>query len=150
MTTFQTREAVRDELVSLFQTNGSWQVVYGHFPSVAETEGKTPILVIRSRGTSQVFAGEHTNPAQYRFLISSFVLAYSEDDSWTSANAEDKLDELDKVVRQVIRDNAGGGTYADNFLFEEGFSDVSDIVIEGLPYIVETRVLVATLSRGAV
>jgi hypothetical protein len=141
MTTFSSRELVRDELVVLFVANGSWQEVYGYFPSVSEMEGKTPILIIRSRGTEQDMAGLDTNPAVYRFLLSSWVLAYSESDSWTSANAEDKLDELDKTVRQIIRDNAGSLTNGDVIRFEAGQSQVDDMIIEGLPYIVETRAI---------
>ena len=152
MTTFQTRELIRDDLVTLFTANGSWQSVYGYFPGTNEMKGKTPVLVIRSRGTSQDMAGAVTNPTAYRFVLSSFVLAYSENsaDNWTSDDAEDKLDELDKVLRQVIRDNAGGGSYADRFEFEPGYSQVDDIIIEGLPYIVESRGIIARLVRGAV
>lgn len=147
-TTFQSRKLVRDELVTLFAANGSWQEVYGYFPSAALAAGRTPVLMIRSRGTRQDMAGVWINPASYRFLLSSFVLAYSSSDSWTSANAEDKLDELDKVLRQVIRDNVGSLTYADNLRFEEGFSDVSDIDLGGNPYIVETRAILVDLPSG--
>ena len=150
MTTFQSREAVRDELGTLFTSAGNWQEVYNHFPSVDEMKGKTPILIIRSRGTDQDMANLNTNPATYRFLLSSWVLAFSDSDSWTSANAEDKLDELDKVLRQVIRDNAGGGSNADLYRFEAGLSQVDDVIIEGMPYIVETRAILADLVNGAI
>jgi len=150
MTTFQSREAVRDELGTLFTADGSWQEVYNHFPSVDEIKGKTPVLIIRSRGTQQDMANLNTNPATYRLLLSSWVLAYSSSDGWTSANAEDKLDELDKVLRQVIRDNAGGGSNADLYRFEPGMSQVDDVIIEGIPYIVETRAILVDLVNGAI
>jgi hypothetical protein len=149
-TTFQSREAVRDELVSLFAAEGSWQAVYGYFPSVSEMSGKTPILIIRSAGTQQVMEGQDTNPATYRFLATTFVLAYSEDGSWTSANAEDKLDELDQAFRQVIRDNAAGGVNADLYRFEPGMSQRDDLILEGVPYILEGRAILADLVNGAV
>ena len=149
-TTFQSRELVRDELVALFVADGSWQEIFGHFPSVNDIKGKTPVLTIISRGTEQDMAGLETNPATYRFLLSSFVLAYSEVDSWTSADAEDKKDELDMKLRQVIRDNAGGGTNADLYRFEPGFSQVDDREIGGLPYSIETHAILADLKRGAI
>lgn len=149
MTTFQTRELVRDELVTLFAATNKWSEVYGYFPSVEEVAGKSPVLIIRSRGTLQQMAGVGTNPVSYRFLLSSFVLAYTENGTWTSANAEDKLDELDQQIRQVIRDNANL-TNADVLRFDEGGSQVVDTIIEGQPYIVETRTIIADLISGAV
>lgn len=148
MTTFQTRELVRDELVTLFTANGSWQAVYGYAPSVDEIAGQSPILVIRSRGTQTTMAGVLTNPTQYRFSLTNMVIA--DKVAQTSASAEDQLDTLDRVMRQVIRDNAGGGTYADNFLFEGGFSEVQDMIIGGQAYIVERRFIIASLANGAV
>ena len=151
-TTFLSREAVRDELAALFTADGSWFQVFQYFPAVQAMKGKTPLLIIRSRGTVQDMAGVETNPATYRFLISSWVLAFSplSADNWTSTDAEDKLDELDQKLRQVIRNNAGGGTNADMYRFEPGFSVVDDVIIEGLPYIVETRAILADLIRGAI
>lgn len=150
-TTFLSREAVRDEIAAFFVADGSWQNVYGYFPGVDDIKGKTPICIIRSRGTQMNMQGVVTNPTQYRFLISSWVLAYSANsaDSYTSATAEDKLDELDKVVRQLIRDNTTGTNY-NNLLLDGGFSEVDDVIIEGVPYIVETRSVTAHLYNGAV
>lgn len=150
-TQFTSRELVRDELVSKFVANGAWQAVYGYFPATKTFVGRSPILIIRSRGTSQDMAGEFTNPSSYRFLISSWVIAGSPTDtSITSAIAEDELDNLDKIVRQVIRDNAGGMTTANLLRFEAGQSQVDDIIIEGNPYIVETRAIYADLVKGAI
>jgi hypothetical protein len=147
MTTFQSREAVRDALVTLFTADNSWQQVYGYFPGVDEIAGKSPLLIIRSRGTAQEFAGQDTNPVQYRFSVTSMTIA--DESATTSANAEDSLDTLDQKVRQVIRDNAAGGSAADLLEFEAGFSQVSDIIVNGLAYISETRGVIATLPRGA-
>lgn len=150
VTTFTSRELVRDELAALFVANGSWQNVYHQGASLNSFSGKSPILIIRSRGTAQEFANLENNPTSYRFLLSSWVLAYRASDSWDNTEAEDKLDELDKVVRQVIRNNAGSMTTANILYFEEGMSQVDDVIIEGLGYIVETRAVIAHLSRGAI
>jgi hypothetical protein len=150
-TTFQSRELVRDELAALFVANGTWQAVYGYRPSVKEVLGKTPVLVIRSRGTQQDMAGLYTNPATYRFSLQSWVLASSETDATvTSAIAEDELDTLDKTLRQVIRTNAGSLANADNIRFEESPSEVVDIVAEGLSYMIETRFILVELHGGSV
>lgn len=148
MTTFQSREAVRDELVSLYVADGTFQEVYGYFPGVDEISGKTPLLVIRSRGTSLDMAGALTNRTEYRFSLTTFVLA--DENYVTSAAAEDALDTVDLAIRQVIRDNAGGGSAADMYRFEGGFSTVDDLVIGGQAYIVETRIVIATLVNGRV
>jgi len=147
MTTFQSRELVRDDLVSLFAADGSWQDVWGYFPGVDDVAGLSPVLIVRSRGTAQDFAGANTNPVQYRFSVTSMVVA--DEAVQSSADAEDQLDTLDMKVRQVIRDNAGGSTNADQYAFEGGFSQVSDIILNGQAYISETRFVIATLPRGA-
>jgi len=149
-TTFQSRELVRDQLVSLFTANNSWQEVYGYMPSVEELLGKTPFLIIRSKGTSQEMSGVETNKASYRFILSSWVLAGGKNDaSVTSSAAEDDLDTLDKVLRQVIRDNTGTITYGNIIRFESGYSEVSDVIVQGLSYITESRFILVDLPRGA-
>lgn len=154
-TVFQSRELVRDELVALFQADGSWSIgaahhVYGYFPAAIEIVGKTPILVILSAGTRQDMAGAFTNPASYLFRCITLVLADSDSDSWTAANAEDKLDDLDRAFRQVIRTNMNLLTKADLLRFDEGYSERTDIDLGGKPYIRETRNIIADLNHGSV
>lgn len=150
MTTFQSREVVRDELVTLFAASSIWASVFGYAPSAETRAGLTPFLVIRSRGTAQRFAGQNNNPASYRFSFQSWVYAeYDADDSYTSAIAEDMLDTCDRELRQVVRTNAAL-TNADNLRFETGFSEVRDLTTIGIPYMVETRFVLADLASGAV
>lgn len=150
-TTFTSRELVRDELASKFVSNGSWNAVYQYHPSVEDVLNTHPFLVIRSAGTQQDMYNEWTNKATYRFAIISYVLAYSPNpsDTWTSALAEDKLDELDKVVRQIIRNNAGSMTTCDDLLLDNGLSQTQDVIIEGVPYIRESRFVSAYLQAGS-
>jgi len=151
VTTFTSRELVRDELAALFVANGSWQAVYNYFPSAKVISQLSPVLIIRSRGTAQAFSNLETNPASYQILITSWVVAGSEtDSSITSAIAEDELDTLDKTIRQVIRNNAGSMTTANNLRFTEGFSEVSDILLVNVPYIIESYTVIADLARGAI
>lgn len=150
MTTFTSREAVRDALAALFVANGSWQAVYNYFPSAKVISQLSPVLIIRSRGTAQRFAMLETNPASYQFVITSYVVAGSETDATiTSAIAEDELDTLDAAIRQIIRDNTQAATY-NNLYFDEGFSEVSDVLIVNIPYIMESYTVIADLARGAI
>jgi len=148
MTTFQSREAVRDELVALFVADGSWEAVYGYYPGHSVISGKTPVLTILSAGTQQQMTGQHTNPSSYRFIISSFMLQ-SDGASWTPANAEDSLDTLDMKVRQIVRDNAGL-TNGDIIRFGNGYSQVDYRILESLPYQIESRDIFVDLNKGSV
>lgn len=146
-TTFQSRELVRDELVALFTANGNWQNVYGYVPAVSAFESKYPILLIRGRGTEQRLNNQDNNPALYRMVLINYVLADSAG-GITSATAEDELDRLDKIIRQVIRDNAGSLTTADNLYFD-GSSEVIDVKVGNVPYIQEIYTVMAHLSSGS-
>jgi hypothetical protein len=147
VTTFQSRELVRDELVALFVANASWNNVYGYFPAASEMVGKTPILLILSDGTRQQSSGVWSNPTSYQFLCISFVLADSDSDNWTVALASDKVDDLDRVFRQVIRNN-GALTNADVLRFGDGFSVRRDVSIGGKPYISEERTIICDVLKG--
>ena len=148
--TFTSRKLVRDELVTLFAATGNWQNVYGYIPDTGEIVGKTPLLIILSRGTEQEMAGLETNPVTYRFVLTSMVLAYSATDAWTSALAADKVDELDMVFRQVIRDNVGSLATANTLRFEAKISTVEDVLVENKPYILERWAILAHLDRGVI
>lgn len=156
MTTFTTRELVRDALVSLFTANatgaGQFQAIYGYFPSVNEILQASPLLIIRARGTAQEFKVQETNPTSYRILFTTMVLAYDGNASpvWTSALAEDKLDDLDRLVRQVVRDNASNANWS-VITPEDGFSTVDDVIIgKGSPYLIESRAFIVRLPKGTV
>jgi hypothetical protein len=95
-------------------------------------------------------AGVYTNPASYQFQCISLVLADSDSDSWTSANAEDRLDDLDRAFRQVIRDRMATLTNADLLRFAEGYSERTDIDLGGKPYIREVRNIIADLNHGSI
>lgn len=151
MTIFVTRKTIRDGLVALFTANDSWEVVYGYIPKVTTIDGKSPLLVITSAGTDQSMAGLNTNPAEYTFTFVSFVRM---DDSvsggtWSEDDAEDKLDELDTVFRQVVRDNAGGGSFADSLMFADTQSRTDYAMIDGVGYRTEEWILTAHHYSGA-
>lgn len=148
-TTFQSREAVRDELAALFTANGSWQAVYNYMPGYSVIAGLSPALTILSAGTRQQFAGVWNNPVSYRFEITCYVVSGSESDATvTSAVAQDEQDTLDKVIRQVIRDNVQL-TNGDNMRFGDDYSNVERGSIGNQPYIRETYTVYVDLPKGS-
>ena len=149
MTTFPSRETARDALAALFVSNGSWQAVYNYGAAgKIIAEGNSPVLIIRSRGTQQSMAGLSTNPRSYRLSLQSWVLATSEiaADNWSSDDAEDKVDTLDQVLCQIIRDNVSNAAW-DNLRFASEYSEVVDLN-PTVPYIVETRFIYVDLPKG--
>ena len=148
MTIFVTRETARDSLVSLFTTNASWDLVFGYQPSQNEINQRGSVLIISSGGTEQQAQALDFNRAVYRFNFMSLVLVADTDadGSWTEANCEDRLDNLDAAIRQVVRTNMGGaGGY---FLRFEGGSTTGYIIIGGAEYRTEQRVIIADYPSG--
>jgi hypothetical protein len=150
MTTYQDRRLIRNELVTLFGATGAWVNVYGYYPAADVIVNTSPILLVADGGTRQTQAGMHTNPTAHRFVLTTFVLAYDEASDWTSEDAMNKLADLDRVVRQTIRDNVQL-TNADNIELDGGFSQIDSVVLSGgVPYLTESRTVTAYLHRGAV
>lgn len=148
-TTFQSREAVRDELVALFVADGSWEAVYGYYPGHSVVSGTTPVLTIISAGTAQSMGGVFTNKASYRFILSSFVMGADKAISRTADTVEDQVDTLDLKVRQVIRDNAAL-TNGNIIRFGAGVSQVETRIIESQLYIIESRDIFVDLLSGSI
>jgi hypothetical protein len=155
VTTFQNRKLIRDEIKALFNAYvGTGQPIaaaYNHRPSPTEVIGISPILYVTGFGTGRRFETLHTNPTTHRFLLSVMVMEYDRDASpqWFSEDAEDKLDDIEVIIAQVIRDSAGSLTKADTMNFESGLSTVESRMVEGQLYIVETRSLIAFLPKGS-
>lgn len=149
MTTFVTRETARDALVTLFTADGTWQAVFGYLPADSELDGQSPSLTIRSGGTQQEMASLHVNPTAYRFLLRSLVLS-NDGASWTESDCEDKLDELDRQMRQVIRDNADLSTGSDYLRFDGSSSTTGySLIGDGVLWRWEERSLFAHYAVGA-
>lgn len=148
-TTFQDIDLILDEIAALFVANGGWEKVYDYYPGVDAIKGKFPVMIIQDAGTNQQMAGQFTNPVSIRILLSTWVLAYSEPDNWTTQNAIDKRRELNKTLRQIIRDNVGSLTNANNVEFD-GFSETESVIMEGIPYYVETFAIIAHVHSGAI
>ena len=148
MTTFANRKTAIDALATIFASTSAWQEIYKYFPSVNELLGKSPFLIMRARGSSNRMVGQNTNPRSYRVIVASYVLAYSASDNWSSLNAEEKVHDLEVLFAQTIRDNVANAAW-DNIRFDEGYSDVTDMMIESLPYIREMFTVYIDLKKGS-
>jgi hypothetical protein len=150
MTTFTDREVPSDALAALFVANGSWQAVYTYIPKVTVLANTSPNLVIVSGGTAQDMRSYNTNPTDFRFLLSTWVIARRDSDNFTNAQAETQLNALDKTLRQIIRDNTNVANTWDSIQFEGGFSQVNREIFEGTAFLIETRAVIAHLADGQV
>lgn len=154
-TTFTNRKTVRNALTALFTAYNTatptWAEIYKHLVPVKDFAGRSPILRILSDGSQTRFNNEFTNPTQFRFEISSFVLVYRASDNWSSPDTADKIDDLNTLIRQIIRNNAGGiASACDQLRLEDSPSQVAYDMREGRLYAVETITVIADLFNGAI
>jgi len=155
MTDFQSRKTIRDAITALFtpykSDDGSQLLyeVYNHRPTPTEVIGYSPLLYVTTAGTERRFAMLNTNPSKHHFLVSVMVMEYDKDATpqWFSEDAEDKLDDLEELVSQVIRDNVQSANWT-VMQFVEGLSSVESRVLEGQLYIVETRMVSTFAPSG--
>lgn len=154
MTTFTSRETIRDAVYTLFSgyAPATFKAVYNNWPDVGQAKGQSPILMITSSGTGQGMANLNTNPTEFRLMLTVLVKTHDDSDSsFTRATAMDKIDTLDALVRQVIRDAISGlNPNWDNIAFEGGLTTVENIIFEGLPYMVEAHPIRVYLRNGAI
>ncbi len=150
-TTFVSRKPIRDGLVALLIASGGWQKVFGYIPTEDEIDGQEPLLVIMSAGTEQEMDTIALNPSEYIFSFTSMILMDDTDvgGSYDSQDTEDKLDELDQKLRQVIRDNAVGAGLADQLNFVGGASQTDTITLYDVLYRTETRAILARHESGS-
>lgn len=153
-TNFTSRKTARDALTLLFTTYNTatplWAEVYPRIVPVKDFAGRSPILRILPKGSERQFSNEWTNPTEFRFEITNFVLVYRARDNWSSNDATDKIDECDEVISQIIRNNAGGITGACNQLRFINASSVSYDMKEGCLYAIEAFTVIADLFSGAI
>jgi hypothetical protein len=121
-----TRQVVRERLVVLFASKGFNQV-YGHAP--LDLQGFDKVLAIYSDRTRHDFISANLQNAFYALTLDVYVKRES------GETAEDNLDILHEVVRDVIRDNIGDPNWSDIHLLED--SDAYFAEVSGVPYRVE-------------
>jgi hypothetical protein len=153
MTAFTDREVPSDALKALFVAyTGSGQPieqVYTYVPKITVLGLSSPNLLIISDGTDQDMKSANTNPTDFLFIFSVWIIARRDSDNYTNEQAETQLNALDKLIRQVIRDNTVIVNKWDDIQFE-GRSRIDRIVREGTAFLIETRSIRVHLANGQV
>lgn len=142
MTTFVSRETTRDAIAALFTpytgTGQILNVVYNNWPLLGTAKGRSPFLVIVSNGSELRMGNRDYNPVRHTMQIISMVQAASPTDtSVTRAVAMDKIDNIQRLVFQVIRDSASAGNAAWDNILISGVSAVDTVLLGELPYMTE-------------
>ena len=126
-----TRQAVREELVSIFVTEGTFTVVLGYAP--VDTQGMDNILSIYSDETHHKQASQHLAHNFYTFTLDVIVRRSG------GETTEDTLDTLHEVIRKTISDNQGNALW--EYLSLEGPSNAYFAEISGVAHRIERHPL---------
>lgn len=131
------RKDVRDQLVSLFTANGSFNAVLGYSPN-ALGAATTKVLAIYSRRTRHQVESKDLRNDFYTFNLDVLVKRTAD------ATHEDTLDALHEVVRAVVRANIGDANWSHLDLDENSDAFYGDV--QGVAYRVERHVLSVKVS----
>lgn len=128
------RETVRDAFTSLLSTalvgSGlSVQAVYGY--KIGDFQGQSPVVVVASSGTGRGMAAFDSAGSDVFLDVWVFVL-YNDEGDWDEADAEDRLDLIEKEICDVVIDNHSTANWIDADY--EARSTVDDVAIGGQEY----------------
>jgi hypothetical protein len=133
------RQVIRDRLASHLTTAlvGAGKLAQNVLNYRTDNfEGATPMVVVCSRGSDRDKMAEvsvvNTDVLLY---IYTFVL-YSDEDTWGPDDAEDRLDEIEKVISDTMYDNFHDDGYWISIDFDQQ-SQVETVVIGSLEYMRE-------------
>lgn len=133
------RETMRDQLATLIETavvNGDPQLaqaVYNY--QKTDLSGLSPVVLVYGGGIERptaTFQGSKTSV----WLWVDILVALT-GTSWTEADAEDRLDDIEQAIAGVIESNREESGYW-NFISYMEMSTVSNAAVSGTPYIRET------------
>lgn len=146
------RETIRDDIASLLDTAlvdtlGIVQAVYNY--QKLNIEGYSPVVMVLSSGDFPNRRAQTDRINSQVYLdVWTFVLHVDADNSWTEADAEDRLDEIKKEIVDTLFDNE---IEQDLGLWEITFetrSTVSRVSIGGVPYLWEVTPLTVRFFAG--
>ncbi|KKN57469.1 hypothetical protein LCGC14_0561810 [marine sediment metagenome] len=126
-----TRRIIREALVTIFTAEGSFNQVLGYAP--VSVDGMDKVLSIFSDKTHHKQESLHLEHNFYSFSLDVLVKRSG------GETAEDTLDDLHEVVRDVIGDNQGNAIW--EYLSLEDPSDAYFAEISGVAYRVEKHLL---------
>lgn len=109
--TAKSREEVRDRLVAglTVALNDLVAAVYGHQEPVQP--GLSPCVRIFSAGTLRPIVPDTGQRSHFRIIIQVWVLAYDRAGGWTEADAEDRLDAIERALSEWLGENQVNETW---------------------------------------
>ncbi len=144
------RENVRDEVsvlmtASLVTSEAVVEVVYNHIRRTFT--GQSPVVIVSSGGWAPSIMGQGTS----RFRTDVFIelLTFVADGNfvvgWTEAIVEDTLDDIARLMANVIGDNQTNANW-NHLQFSGPPSGIIPLAIGGNPYRMERHVLLAEVN----
>ncbi len=131
------RETGRDALVSLLTTalvgtGKPAQAIYGYL--VGDFDSQSPVVIVASDSTEEDQRTTSTRKENnFYFNIHTFtVFAQKNDSNWTEAHVEDRLDLLEKTIRETIADNRSTVNWS--FIEIDGRTTVDNVLVAGEEY----------------
>jgi hypothetical protein len=146
------REYTRDALVSLLGTAlaSLAQDVIGQKPTSTDLQGKRVLTAVVSAGSGRDPFTTQGNRSAFRFEIQNWVLATG--DSWTMAQAEDRIDALEHKVAETLEANRRDGGNSPRAWDDVRYDGMSLVMqaetVQGVPYLVEAIPVMVKLARS--
>jgi hypothetical protein len=137
------RKTSRELLASLLTTGvTAAQAVYAY--QVGDFGQLSPVLRVLSLGAARPSLTAEGNQSVFLLEVQVFVVNVDPDSGWTEQNAEDKLDEVEQQIADVIEDNdSNNGTW--NALEHAERSAVTKAVVGGETYLMESIPVAVTV-----
>lgn len=126
------RKAIREELASILggQVSAA-QVVYNHQPG--DFGGQSPAICIGSAGSERPRMTMRGNQATFYLDLDVFVLtAEAASSSYTQADSEDALDDVEAQIAQVVATFQETNIW--NTLDYSGRSETDFVIVDGKEY----------------
>lgn len=124
MPTLTSRKTSRAQMATLLGEISTFVAVYDH--QTKNIDGKSPVGMVHSDGSMQTFPDYLRE--WHRFIV-SLLWKRSDDDA-----TEDYIDDLAKDVRQKLYDNVDEAGYWHDIEFDEEFSEMDYVLIDGEQY----------------
>lgn len=132
--TVASRAEAREALASLL-SNSVEAAAEVHAHKAGDLAGKSPVLVVLSAKSGRPKLTNRGSRSEFFLEVHSFVLDALQDGSWTEAQAEDKLDEIEQQVAQAVANNQENGDW--NTIDYEGETKIREVIIGGNAYLEE-------------
>lgn len=143
------RETVRDALAALLNTELAGtgkpvQAVYGYLES--DFEDQSPVVMVLTAGIRRTRPYSSSNEWEsfMRFELLAWVLDADTGSGWTDQNVDDKVDEVEAAIADVIQDNAyNEGVWHGLSYDPDRDTAIVRVTIGSTPYVLERIPIVA-------